>query len=93
MYFLSPLTPRVKPCVIESLLTFDSMDRTPKCKPLIGKLLSDSLLWCCLCIDFPKFVISTTLDLALSGVRELNDLLLDTVGRGQWRSALEKTLK
>ena len=26
--FVNPLTPRVKPCVIQSVLTFDSMDRT-----------------------------------------------------------------
>ena len=27
---LNPLTPRVKPCMIRSFLTFDSMDKTPK---------------------------------------------------------------
>ena len=29
--FVNPLTPRVKPWVIQSFLTFDSMDRTLKC--------------------------------------------------------------
>ena len=31
MEFINTLTPRVKPWVIQSFLTFDSMDRTPKC--------------------------------------------------------------
>ena len=29
--FVNPLTPRVKPPVVQSFLTFDSMDRTLKC--------------------------------------------------------------
>ena len=29
--FVNPLTPRVKPWVIQSFLTFDSMDGTTKC--------------------------------------------------------------
>ena len=29
--FVNPLTARVKPWVIQSFLTFDSKDRTPKC--------------------------------------------------------------
>ena len=29
---MNPLTPRVKPWVIQSSLTFDSMDRTLKCQ-------------------------------------------------------------
>ena len=29
--FVNPLTPRVKPCVIQTFLSFDSMDRTLKC--------------------------------------------------------------
>ena len=29
--FINPLTPRVKPWVIQSFLTIDSMDRTLKC--------------------------------------------------------------
>ena len=29
--FVNPLTPRLKPWVIKSFLTFDSMDRTLKC--------------------------------------------------------------
>ena len=37
--FVNPLTPRVKPWVIQSFLTFDSMDK-PKVKPFVGKLLS-----------------------------------------------------
>ena len=43
-YSLNPLTPTVKPCVIQSFLSFDSMERTPKMSPLIGKLLSSTLL-------------------------------------------------
>ena len=31
---INPLTPRVKPWVIQSFLTFDSMDRTLKCDHL-----------------------------------------------------------
>ena len=30
LLFVNPLTPRVKPWVIQSFLTFDPMDRTPK---------------------------------------------------------------
>ena len=33
--FVNPLTPRVKPWVIQSFLTFDSMDRTLKCDHLL----------------------------------------------------------
>ena len=29
--FVNPLTPRVNPWVIQSFLTFDSMDKTLKC--------------------------------------------------------------
>ena len=29
--FVNPLPPKVKPWVIQSFLTFDSMDSTPKC--------------------------------------------------------------
>ena len=33
--FVNPLTLRVKPWVIQSFLTFDSMDRTLKCDHLL----------------------------------------------------------
>ena len=65
--FVNPLTPRVKPWVIQSFLTFDSMDRT-----FVGKLLSSTVLWCCLFFNFTQFVILenlSVLDLALSGVK------------------------
>ena len=42
---LNPLTPRVKPWVIQSFLTFDSMDRTLKC---------DHSMWCCLFFSFKR---------------------------------------
>ena len=57
--FVNPLTPRVKPWVIQSFLTFDSMDRTLKCD---HSLLSSTLL------RFWKI-----LDLAVSGVKRLNN--------------------
>ena len=38
--FVNPLTPRVKPWVIQSFLTFDSMDRTLKCDHSMESLLS-----------------------------------------------------
>ena len=41
--FVNPLTPMVKLWVIQSFLTFDSMDRT-QVRPFIGKLLSSSVL-------------------------------------------------
>ena len=44
------------------------MDRTPKVRPPVGKLLSSTLLWCCLFFSFSQFVI---FDLALSGVKRL----------------------
>ena len=54
---INPLTPRVKPWVIQSFLTFDSMDRTLKCDHIfIGKLLSSTLL-CCGLFNFTQFVI------------------------------------
>ena len=34
LLLLNPLTPRVKPQVIQSFLTFDSMDRTLKCETI-----------------------------------------------------------
>ena len=50
------LTPGVKPLVIQSLATFDSTDRTPKCGPFIGKLLSSNLFLCCLFFTFGKCI-------------------------------------
>ena len=58
--FVYPLTPRVKPWVVQSFLTFDSMDRTLKC--------DHSLEGCCLFFSFCLFVIlenGSVLDLAL----------------------------
>ena len=43
--------------------------------PFVGKLLSSTLPWSCLFFNFTKFVIIenlSILDLALSGVKELN---------------------
>ena len=57
--FVNPLTRRVKPWVIDSFLTFDSMDRTLKC--------DHSLESCCFSIC--NFVGKFNLDLALSGVK------------------------
>ena len=72
-FLLKPLTPRrVKPWVIQSFLTFDSMDRTLRCDHFVGKLLSSTLLWCCLLFNFTQFVILehlSVLDLALLGVK------------------------
>ena len=53
--FVNPLTPRVKPWVIQSFLTFDSMDRLLKCDHLF--------------FNFPQSAILENLDLALSGVK------------------------
>ena len=41
--FVNPLTPRVKPVVMQSFLTFDSMNRTLKRDHLLE---SSTLLWC-----------------------------------------------
>ena len=44
--------------VVQSFLTFDSMDRTlSKVLPVIGKLLSSTSLCCCLYFNFIQFVI------------------------------------
>ena len=43
--------------------------------PFIGRLLSSTLLWCCLLFSFTQFVIFENLsifDLALSGVKGFN---------------------
>ena len=82
LWYLSLWTPRVKPWVIQSFLTFDSMDRTltvigPFTGPFTGKLLSRDLLWCCLVFNFTQFVILenlSVLDLALSGMKELKGI-------------------
>ena len=42
--FVNPLTPRVKPWVIQSFLTFDSMDRTAKCDHSLQS--SGAVLYC-----------------------------------------------
>ena len=59
----NPLSPRVKPWMIQSFLTFDStcMDRTRKCDHSLKSYCT--LLWCCL-----FFLI---VNLALSGVKGL----------------------
>ena len=53
-----------------------------KLSPFIGKLLSCSILWC-LFLNFTKFVILETLsilDLALSGVKDIETLNARTPG-------------
>ena len=42
--FVNPLTPRVKPWVIQSFLTFDSMDRIIKCDHSLENCLA--VLYC-----------------------------------------------
>ena len=62
--FVNPLTPRVKPWVIQSFITFDYMDRSLKC---------DHSLESCLFSNLIQFAILRNLsssDLALSGVKE-----------------------
>ena len=71
--FVNPLTPRVKPWVNQSFLTFDSLKKTLKC----GRSLesSSTLLWRCFVFSFTQFVILehlSVLDLALSGVKGVN---------------------
>ena len=71
--FVNPLTPRVKPWVIQSFLTFDSMDRTLKCDHSLESCRA--VLYCgtvfsqfypvCNCLKNLSI-----LDLALSGVKE-----------------------
>ena len=71
--FVNPLTPRVKPWVIQSFLTFDSMDRTLKCD---HSLKSCSAVLNCLFFNFIQFVILeilSILDSALSGVKGLSN--------------------
>ena len=59
-----PSTPRVKLWVIQSFLTFDSMDKTLKCD---HSLESRTLLWCCLFLNFTQFVILEDLSV-LAGI-------------------------
>ena len=61
----NPLLPRVQPWVTQSFLTFDSMDRTLKYDHQVTKLLSSTLLLCCVLFNFNHFVV---LDSAPSGV-------------------------
>ena len=49
---------------------FDTMDRTLKCDNSFSKLLSITLLWCCLFFNFIQFENLSILDLALSGVNK-----------------------
>ena len=70
--FVNPLTPRVKLWVIQSFLTFGSMDRTCvnihwKVSPFIGKRLNSTLLLCCLFFDFPQFEIVENLSVFCLG--------------------------
>ena len=48
--FVNPLTPSMKPCVIQSFLTFDPIDRTLKCDRTL-----ESCGVVCVC-DFTQFV-------------------------------------
>ena len=64
--FANPLTPRVKPWVTQSFPTIEYMD--------VRKLLSSTLLSCCLFFNFIQFVILknfSILDLAQSAVKGL----------------------
>ena len=60
---LYPLTPRVKPWVIQSFLTFESMNRTLKWDHSLESCLA-VLYWCCSFFNL--------LDLALLGVKGLH---------------------
>ena len=62
-----PFTPKVKRYVIQSFLTFVSIDR-----PLIAKLLSSTLLWYCLFFNFLQLVI-------LKNLLNFENFGLDTV--------------
>ena len=61
-----PLTPRLKPKVMQSFQTFDSMNRTLK----YGKLLRSTVLYCGAVFFFQVLILENLhiLDLALSGV-------------------------
>ena len=66
---LTRLTPKVK---VKSFLTFDPVDRTMKMISFIGKLLSSTLLWCCLFFNFTQFLILEKLSiLNLAEVKRL----------------------
>ena len=67
--FVNPLTPRVKTWVIQSFLTFDSMDTMLKCDHSL-----ETVLYCgAVCVfnftEFVNFVNLLILELALSGVK------------------------
>ena len=79
--FVNPLTPRVKPWVIQIFLTFDSMDRALKCDHSLKAVEQyfTVVLFVCLFFffNFAQFIILECLsifDLALSGVKGLNFL-------------------
>ena len=67
--FVNPLTPRVKPWVTQSFLTFE---QNSKVCLFIGKLLS-STLQCCSLFFTQVLILEnlSVLDLALSGVQGL----------------------
>ena len=53
--FVNPLTPRVKHWVIQSFVTFDSMDRTLKCDHSFESCWA--VLYCgAVCFNFGKFI-------------------------------------
>ena len=55
--FVNPLTPRVKPWVIQSFLTFDSMDRTVKCDHSLESCCAVHVLYCrAVTCNFGKFI-------------------------------------
>ena len=76
MLFVKPLTARVKPWVIQSFLTFDSMDRTrdDKCDHSIKAVEQYfTVVW--FLFNFPQLAILENLfilDLVLSGVIRLS---------------------
>ena len=70
LLFVNPLTPRVKPWVIQSFLTFDYMDRTLKCDHSLESC--QAVLWCCFFFNFTRLLVLENLsikDFALSGVK------------------------
>ena len=86
-FHFNPLTPRVKRWVIQSFLSFDSKDRTLKCDQ---QLLSSTLLWCCLYLNFTQLAILenlSILDLTLSGGKGLSGFVRALVQKNDHRKS------